>query len=232
MSTNVYELVTARIIAQLEAGTVPWRCSWQLAANLISRKPYRGINRLLLGSCDAYSSPFWLTFKQALDLGGNVRKGEHGSIVVFWKVDAKAVNSAEGDGGDDGDGDQEQTPCARRRYLLRYYYVFNIEQCDNIPADKIPAAPSGADVDTAAKAIAAGYLEHGGPALVFGGARACYSPMLDRVQMPAREQFTGTAEYYSVLFHEFTHSTGHTSRLNREEVNKLAAFGEPEYAAE
>lgn len=230
MSTNVYELVTARIIAQLEAGTVPWRRPWPLAANLISRKPYRGINRLLLGSCDKYQSPYWLTFKQALDLGGNVRKGEHGSLVVFWKIDSKAVNSIDED--QDGDGDQEQTPCTRRRYILRYYYVFNIEQCENIPADKIPAAPSGADVDQAAESIAAGYLARGGPALVFGGARACYSPIEDRVQMPARELFTGTAEYYATLFHELTHSTGHAKRLNREELQKLAAFGESNYAAE
>jgi antirestriction protein ArdC len=116
MSTNVYELVTARIIAQLEAGTVPWRRPWQLAANLISRKPYRGINRLLLGSCDKYISPYWVTFKQALDIAGNVRKGEHGALVVFWK-DTSVKPVADGEDSQDSDEPGEQR--TRRRYILR-----------------------------------------------------------------------------------------------------------------
>jgi antirestriction protein ArdC len=225
---NVYEVVTTRIIAQLEAGTVPWRRPWPLAANLISRKAYRGINRLLLGSCDSYSSPYWLTFKQALALGGNVRKGEHGAMVVFWK-DTSAKPGGDDDSETGGADDSETT---RRRFILRYYYVFNIEQCEKIPADKIPAAPDGADVDAAAEAIAARYLADGGPELVHGGARACYSVLADRVQMPARDIFSGTAEYYSTLFHELTHSTGHAKRLAREELGKMAAFGETDYAAE
>lgn len=231
MSTSVYELVTARIIAQLESGVIPWRQPWRLASNLISGKPYRGVNRLLLGGCDKYTSPYWLTFKQALDLGGHVRKGEKGSIVVFWKVDEKHSNGADQDQDQDAGG-QDETPRTRRRFVLRYYYVFNLDQCEDIPADKIPPAPAGADVDQAAEGIAARYLDNGGPKLVHGGARACYSPIEDRVQMPARASFAGTAEYYSVLFHELTHSTGHASRLDRPEVCQLAAFGGDDYAAE
>ena len=217
---NVYELITQRIISQLEAGTVPWHKPWRSAMNLISKRPYRGINRLLIGSIDTYESPFWLTYKQAQELGGNVRKGEHGNLVVFWKpCEAKPKDEAESD------------EKGKTYFLLRYYYVFNLDQCEGIPEHKIPAAPDGADVDESAEQIAAKYLKSHGPSLKHGGSRACYSPERDSVQMPPKASFESTAGYYATLFHELTHSTGHRSRLARKEI-ELCLFGTKSYAAE
>ena len=132
---DIYAIVTDKIINLLEQGVVPWRRPWTSAGlprNLVSKKPYRGINHFLL-SASKYVSPFWLTMRQANELGGHVRKGEESTIVVFWKVE-DAKQSTE-------DLDTEETDeKARRRFLLRYYRVFNLEQCELPQAvlDKLP----------------------------------------------------------------------------------------------
>src|SRR5216684_2161437 len=119
---DIYAIVTDKIINLLESGVVPWRRPWTstgLPRNLVSKKPYRGVNFFLL-SASKYVSPFWLTIRQANELGGHVRKGEESTIVVFWKVDD--LNEI--------DTDHEQPDQkARRRFLLRYYRVFNLDQC-------------------------------------------------------------------------------------------------------
>jgi antirestriction protein ArdC len=120
---DVYAIVTEKIVNLLEQGIVPWRRPWSatgLPRNLVSKKPYRGVNQFLL-SATKYVSPFWLTMKQANEVGGTVRKGEHSQIVVFWKVDQIANPEAESD---EADGK------SRRRFVLRYYRVFNLEQCE------------------------------------------------------------------------------------------------------
>ena len=132
---DIYAIVTEKIINLLEQGVVPWRRPWTSAGlprNLVSKKPYRGINHFLL-SASKYVSPFWLTMRQANELGGHVRKGEESTVVVFWKVD-DAKQSTE-------DLDNEETDAkTRRRFLLRYYRVFNLEQCELPQAvlDKLP----------------------------------------------------------------------------------------------
>ena len=132
---DIYAIVTDKIINLLEQGVVPWRRPWTSAGlprNLVSKKPYRGINHFLL-SASKYVSPFWLTMRQANELGGHVRKGEESTIVVFWKVE-DAKQSTE-------DLDNETADAkARRRFLLRYYRVFNLEQCELPQAvlDKLP----------------------------------------------------------------------------------------------
>jgi len=121
---NVYEIVTCRIIELLEQDIIPWRRPWGAAGlprNLVSKKPYRGINLFLL-SATKYVSPFWLTMKQANQLGGAVRKGEHSQIVVFWKVDQ--IGSGETETGAEHDEAEEKS---RRRFALRYYRLFNLE---------------------------------------------------------------------------------------------------------
>src|SRR5438034_10816891 len=120
---SVYEIVTSRILAELENGVVPWRKPWRTLppANLISKKPYRGINVFLLALA-GYGSQHWLTFNQAKQLGGNVRKGEHGTKIVFWKFDKFETET--------GDGETEE----RRSAILRYYTVFNLEQTEGLKA--------------------------------------------------------------------------------------------------
>jgi antirestriction protein ArdC len=134
---DTYAIVTEKIVNLLEQGIVPWRRPWAstgLPRNLVSKKPYRGINLFLL-SATKYVSPFWLTMKQAKELGGTVRKGEHSQIAVFWKVDQ--IVSAETQADPDNDEANEKS---HRRFVLRYYRLFNLEQCElpQVVLDKLP----------------------------------------------------------------------------------------------
>lgn len=222
MNVTVYRVVSDRITALLEKGVVPWQQNWnsnqQPPQNLVSRKPYRGINILLLNSM-GYASLYWVTFKQAQELGGYVKQGQKGCPVIFWR--SIEVQNRE-------TGETEHVP------LLRYYTVFNLTQCEGIAA---PAAENQIADHTpvqAAEKIVAGMPKC--PEIQHGLNRAFYSPVKDTVGMPQREQFKSAEDYYSVLFHELTHSTGHQSRLNRKGVSrsegKLAAFGTDPYAKE
>ena len=225
---DVYTIVTEKMIAQLEAGTVPWRKPWrsehgEVPMNLRSMKAYRGINVWMLGTL-GYARPYFVSFKQAKDMGGSVRKGEKGHIAIFWKLNPykKTVTDATG----------HDTIEERKGMLLRYYQVFNVAQCDGLekylPALAVP--PSPAERIDAAEQIARAY--HRGP-VVQTGALACYRTALDQVTMPARGAFDNPAEYYSTLFHELTHSTGHADRLNRASVADCTSFfGSPDYSRE
>lgn len=219
---NVYEIVTERIVALLEQGTIPWQKPWAtngedcLPRNLVSKKAYRGVNVFLLHAM-SYSSPFWLTYKQAQELGGNVRKGEKSCPVVFWKwLDV------------DQGGEVKRVP------MLRYYSAFNIAQCDGI-AEPVTSAPTReSEPIQAAEQIVASMPKR--PEIQQGGDRACYSPVLDRVLMPFQKAFRSDEEFYSVLLHELTHATGHESRLSRKGVagadGEWSAFGSTPYAKE
>lgn len=219
---NVYEIVTDRILSALEKGTVPWEKPWNAESgqpvNLKSKKAYRGINIWLLSlsaMSAGYSSPYWLSFKQAKDLGGSVRKGEKGTVVVFWKP-VKQEDSRDG----------------KPYVILRYYRVWNVEQCEGIES-KIPAPIERPDFDPIAEAesILQGYRN--APAVKFGGDRAFYSPSADFVGMPEKETFVNPSAYYSTHFHEFVHSTGHSSRLNRKGItDPSATFGNAVYSEE
>lgn len=225
---TVYEIITERLIAQLEAGTVPWHKPWAasdlLPANLTSGKAYRGVNPFMLGMA-GYASPYWVTFKQARQCGGTVRKGEHGWPVIFWRWVDKAGTARDNDGA---------IAQPRDRYpILRYYTVFNVAQCDGLTHTRLaePEAPRNPvpPIDRA-EVIAAGY--EGGPSVAHGGARACYSPSRDSVTLPDRDAFDGAEEYYCTLFHELTHSTGHASRLDRKGIAEMQRFGNHEYSKE
>lgn len=214
---NVYEVVTARILDSLAAGCVPWRKPWRVRTprNLVSGREYRGINVLLLQSAPR-SSEWWLTFKQARDLGGTVRGGERGCPVVYYRVH------------DDQDA-EEQSEKERRRFVLRYYTVFSTEQCEGITAPPSVAAPAFDPID-ACERIVSGYAK--GPRIEHGGDVACYVPSLDLVRMPPRAAFTSPPEYYSCLFHELTHSSGASHRLARKGVVEGARFASHAYSAE
>lgn len=223
---NAYETITSRIIASLEAGVVPWRKEWKASAagtafphNKLTGKSYRGINVVSL-LCSPYRSSAWLTYKQAQELGAQVRKGEKGSPVVFWKFDRNKKGEGESVVVDDRE---------RSAPFMRTYTVFNVEQVDGLQ-DALPfEVPEFNAIDTA-QAIADAYLAGAShPTLEHGGDRACYSPARDHVQMPHAGCFTSPEAYYCTLFHEFAHSTGHDSRLKR----KLEGhFGTADYSDE
>jgi len=223
MKVDPYQVITDRVITLLEQGIVPWQKPWYggqtLPRNLASGREYRGVNVFLLHAM-SYASPFWLTFNQAKELGGTVRRGEKACPVVFWKwLEAEE------------DGERKRVP------LLRYYSVFNVAQCDGIPADKIPSLSVTRrehNPITEAERIVAGMPKC--PEIRSGLDRAFYSPSGDFVRMPAPGQFRSGEDFYSVLFHELTHSTGHESRLNRKGVcgteGEWSAFGSTPYAKE
>ena len=225
--SKVYEIVTGQILEQLEQGVVPWSRPWKVdglaPANLATGRAYRGINVLLLGF-RAGSTPWWLTFRQAKALGGRVRRGAKSAPVVFWKWAEKR----------NAEGETQDEETAERIPVLRYYRVFNLDQTEGIDQERIPRlSTEEAEPVEAAERIVAGYPD---PPRVEHRAqpRACYAPASDTVTMPPREVFESATGYYSTLFHELAHSTGHVRRLGRPsfERNHAAPFGSDEYARE
>jgi len=220
----LYEQVTNQIVRELEQGKIPWVKPWVQGippSNLISKKPYQGINHLLL-SLTNFESPYFLTYKQAKELGGYVRQGEKGYQVIYWKLnhfiktDPVTLDEVE-----------KVIP------LLRAYWVFNVTQCNNIPADNIPvielpdcfnpiesAEPIARDMPNPPK------LEHS------QNPQAYYSPLSDLVHMPNQSFFKSTEGYYDTLFHELVHSTGHEKRLNRETLSCIKNDGSLRYDKE
>ena len=217
---DVYQIITDKIINLLESGVVPWRRPWTstgLPRNLVSKKPYRGVNVFLL-SASKYISPFWMTMGRANELGGHIRKGEESTAVVFWKIE-DAKRSAE-------DLDTEER--TRRRFLLRFYRVWNLEQSELPQAviDKLPKIETHQhDPVEAVEQIIAGMPNP--PEIVRAGSKAFYSPVTDRVTLPPRELFISAEEEACTAAHELSHSTGHEKRLAREGVTELAPFGSP-----
>jgi antirestriction protein ArdC len=210
---TVTEVITNRIIELLEQGVVPWRKPWAGGepTNLISKAEYKGINNMLL-SCTGYCSSYFLSYKQAKDLGGNVKVGEKGYPIIYYKM----LKTEE-------EGTEKSFP------MIRYSTVFNIMQCEGItiPTPEInrPFNP----IEECEKVLA-GYPNK--PELRTGS-KACYMPFADRIDMPAKELFVSEEEYYSTLFHEAGHSTGNEKRLNRfgNDSGSLS-FGSPSYAKE
>ena len=213
--SSVYQIVTEQIIRQLEAGVAPWHKPWstQLPRSLASGRKYRGINVFLLAAC-GYGSPYWLTYRQATDRGGHVRKGHHGTKVVFWKIGTREVEDADGE------------TIERRAVLLRYYTVFNVEQCEGIAA---PDTTRAVNPIEECERILQGMPT---PPTIEQDGRAWYRPSTDTVGIPARSAFDSVEEYYSTLFHELTHSTGHPNRIGRDGIEKLNIFASESYSKE
>ena len=235
---DVYQIVTDKIISLLEQGTVPWRKPWTtsngIPRNLITKKEYRGINLLLLGYQE-YSSPYWLTYKQVISKNGNVRKGEKASLVVFYQISPSKKATGSKDTVLENDPDSANVALKnhgdqKSAFLLKYYNLFNLEQCDGIAAP-----PSGephhqfTPIETAERIVSD---MNQPPLIAYGGNKASYSPVNDKIRMPFGERFEKNEEFYSVLFHELGHSTGHQSRLARKEVMECNEFGSADYSAE
>lgn len=237
MANTAYDIVTDRIIFLLEKGVIPWRKPWhskrQHPRSLTTGQKYRGINVILLG-CHGWPNPYWITYRQALELGGHVRKGEHASPIVFWKrLGEDATKNPSDPVGDD----VASTVIVPKRvhFLLRYYNVFNVDQCEGLPADKAPLqilpAVSASDGIMAAKSII-DRLPANSPAIRHGQDQAYYRHCTDMINMPPPNCFDRPENYYSTLFHELTHATGHETRLNRKGIAQHAAFGDEVYSQE
>jgi antirestriction protein ArdC len=213
---SVYQIVTEQVIKQFESGVAPWRKPWRtdVPMSLASLKPYRGLNVLLLASL-GYASRYWLTFNQAAKLGGHVKKGEHGTIVSFWKI---------------GEYEKKDTGEKRDSFLLRYYRVFNLEQTEGIaeklgldnPEMRVPS------VETCERIFAEMPQR---PRMEDSNA-AWYRPLTDTVGMPHKQKFDTAESYYATLFHELAHSTGHPSRVGREGIENVNSFASDSYSKE
>lgn len=223
---SVYENITDRIIKQLEAGTAPWHKPWAsrgdagIPRNLRTLKPYRGINVWILMSA-GYTSPYFVTFKQAQELGGNVQKGEKGLPVAFYKFDEYAKENK-----DTGETEKHNS------VIVRFYTVFNVSQCEHLQVTPVPPPDTHPDVPAIdlCEQVVAGWS--GKPMIRHEGDKASYHKILDYINMPARNAFDSAEEYYSTLFHELTHSTGHPNRLNRATLTDFERFGDGNYSRE
>lgn len=229
MKTDVYQRVTNSIVAELEKGVRPWLKPWNAehAAGRITRPlrangiPYRGINILLLWDSaiiHGFTAPLWMTYKQAQELGGQVRKGERGSLVVYANTITKTEQ-------DEATGEEQE----REIPFMKGYTVFNAEQVDGLPAHFYATQPQAADpaarIDRAEVFFAAT-----GADIRHGGNRAYYTAAGDYVQMPPFETFREAEAYYATLAHELTHWTKAPQRLGRNLGRKR--WGDEGYAME
>jgi antirestriction protein ArdC len=212
---DCYSRITNKIIADLEQGVRPWMRPWNAehAAGRITRPlrhngiPYKGINVVMLWSASVtkgYACPIWLTFKQAIELGGNVRKGETGELVVY----ADRITRTETDA--KGEEVEKAIP------FLKGYTVFNAEQCDGLPAHYTAKAEPPALTPLQRIEAADRFFAATGADIRHGGTRACYAPQPDYVQMPPFETFKDAESYAATMAHELTHWTKHDSRLARD----------------
>ena len=197
---DVFQVVTDRIISQLQKGVIPWQRTWSSngPTSYQTNKEYQGINALILQ--DTYKSPYWLTFRQCQTLGGSIRAGEHGSPIVFVDRFVKEETKADG------------TTKTRLIPFLKYYTVFNWEQTRNLP-EKVPVERDNATIPSAEE-----ILRRRGPRIDYHPSQPHYSPANDTIYLPGLEQFESSAEYYSTAFHELTHWTGGRARLARPEI--------------
>lgn len=223
---DLYQAVTDQILEAMERGVCPWKQTWTPLGGCprnIRGRFYRGINALLLAmqaACHGWTHPVFLTFNQAREMGGMVRKGERSSLVVFWKTSVPEEYAAH----------PQSCPPDKRRWMLRYYRVFNVAQVDGLPPQALPVIPdNGLSPIEECEAIVAAMPQR--PVIRESGQGACYIPALDEVRMPPLRVFESSESFHSVLFHELVHSTGHESRLARPDAFG-GGFGSERYAKE
>ncbi len=214
---DVYAIVTNRIIELLEQGVVPWKKMWSesgLPKNLITQKPYHGVNVILLNSM-SYPRNFFLTFRQISEIGAKVKKRETATPVVFWKwIEKEQVGSGE----------------TRRLPLLRYYHVFNVSQCEGIPESRMPIVTKPLEPLHECEVIIQNMPKR--PLIRTTSDDPYYHSVEDYINMRDINDFVANEDYYDVLFHELAHSTGHPSRLNRKEIADHSKFGSVPYSIE
>jgi antirestriction protein ArdC len=219
MPHSVYEIVTNQIIESLKSGVVPWRRPWssEMPCNLISQKAYRGLNVFMLAT-SGHESKYWLTFNQCSKLGGKIKTGSKSHLVTFWNVGQEKVNA--------------KTGKIQKPFLLRYYNVFNLTQTEGIDLPRAIFERNKRNSFEAIEAAESIAESMPNPPAFEQSDAAWYSPRKDTVGMPPRHAFHSPSEYYSTLFHELSHSTGHVSRLHRESFDNPTQFSSESYSRE
>lgn len=233
---DVFQLVTDRIVEQLEQGVVPWQCPWvkgndEQAINYMTRKPYSLLNQILLWRGGEY-----LTFKQCKALGGSIKKGARSSIVVFYTMSTEKRKTVI-----DEETGEEQEVTITKHYdmpVLKAYHVFHISDCEGIESKLATGEQQSYEHDpvTEAEAVITGYVGREKSLRFLNDTqsnRAYYSPLYDEVRVPMISQFKEVEEYYSTAFHELTHSTGIQGRCDRKsEMKGVSYFGNENYSRE
>ncbi|WP_404456970.1 ssDNA-binding domain-containing protein (plasmid) [Virgibacillus necropolis] len=211
MSKKIYEMITNQIIKKLERGTIPWKMPWVngIARNWKTQKAYRGINTMLLDGGE------YATFKQIKEAGGTIKKGEKSQIVVFWKM-LKV--------------EDKETDKKKKIPMLRYYRVFKVGKQTEGIEPKQGNETFEHDPITEAEKVKENYFN--APLFSFESGGAWYKPFSDHINVPPKEDFPNVNEYYSTLFHEMVHSTGHKDRLNRKEITDLKTHRSRSYSKE
>lgn len=216
--SKAQDVVLDRILAIMDTGTLPWQQPWDskvgFPKNLFSKRAYSGVNVWML-ACQGYDSPYWATFKQISAAGGTVKKGSKATPIVFWNVSQK---------------EDAATGKVKKSTFLVYYNVFNVAQTEGLEVPAIESVESRfTPIEVCEKLVGNMPLR---PSIFHGGIGAFYTPSRDTVTMPDRTTFTNPDSYYSTLFHELGHSTGHESRLNRPTITDCKPFGSVSYAKE
>lgn len=228
--SDIQAKITAQIIAQLEKGTAPWRQPWDRSGTGLSLplrstgQSYQGINTLVLWCASqehGYTGRSWVTFRQAKELGGHVREGQKGQLVVYYgRAESKTKTNAKGE--------------PETFSFLKPFWVFNaLDQCDGLPESLTRMGlTQGERHDWNRSTDCEAFIDRTGVTVQHGGDRAFYSPAMDRVQLPPAEAFKDAQGYYATAFHELTHATGHASRLDRSLTDGKHTFGSHPYARE
>ncbi len=229
--TDVYEHFTKLILDKLEQGIIPWYQPWNsngLPSNYLTKKPYRGINLWLLVSLN-HDLPYYLTFQQAKELGGMVKKGSKAIPVCYWNFVYKHKESGrtipEGLLGD------YPIDSLTKVCFLKEYKVFPIEQIEGIDWE-LPEIGENQSLPVLDRCESVYNGMFDPPRLIHEKEEAYYHPNLDLINLPSKPRFRTAEDYYAVLFHELVHSTGHKNRLNRPGVEEIDYFGSENYSNE
>jgi len=204
--SKVYDYVLEAIVKRLQEGDIPWKQPWHTspAINYTNRKEYKGINRLLLSGGE------YITFKQATALKGTIKKGSKTKMVVFYSPFEKEV-----------DGKKE------KQFILRYYNVYHIDDIEGLES-KLEVKEHNTIIE--AENVLQSFTDK--PQIEFSGDKAFYNSTTDCIRVPQLNKFENPELYYSTLFHELAHSTGHSSRLNRKTITECDGFGGQQYSKE
>lgn len=215
MSDKVFAIVTERLIAQIEAGTCPWRKPWKGGScpqNLLTGRAYSGFNRL---ATSGFERPYFATFKQLSSEGLMLRKGARSVPIVWWMRHEKEK---------DGKKDSWLSP--------RFYKVFNVDDLEASSRLDDLMAKRRTENDNLPRPDADSVVRKTGANISYGNGAAYYIPSKDRIEMPALGQFDAPNSFYGTLFHELGHWTGHETRLKREGITTPHAFGSENYSKE
>lgn len=230
---DIYQELTDRIIEKIKEGAKPWQSRWSgygLAKNYATGHEYTGINFFILNLLSPHPIPYFMSYKQAKEQGGQVKKGAKSERIYFYTSyykdkDGKNLSESE------GQQIQAEGGEVNRIAFLKYYHVFNVEDIEGIEVETPEAMLTEHERLEACEAVIKGY-KNGPKHITEDPNSAFYKPSTDEVNLPQLERFKSVEGFYLTMFHELCHSTGHADRLNREGITKPAKFRSERYARE